>query len=190
MDTNQFSSISTTSAPPQVDEFEAAAAEFAADPDLSGGQPGFQGATMGAEGASSAPGSPWRDITPEAAQRWLEVVPNAVSRLLHNKDYELQDYERDLMADPLRALMNKHAPELLKKSDSPEVTLLLIGVLAYAARVGASWKGKGEQKTEGQGQPAIIPPDKTREQGAPPQQSSPLIVASVGGMAGRQAPLP
>jgi len=163
------------------------AAAIAADPEMqAAGLPADSSGIAG--GGPSAEGT-FAEISPEAAGKWLDMLPDVAAKMLHNEDYRLQPHEREIMLEPFRALLNKKMPEVLKKTDSPELTLIGFGLLAYAARVGLmKWLEPAEDKPKPKSsEGVVIPPEPKAE---PEKQRSPVIVGSVGQMGGAQVPLP
>lgn len=76
-----------------------------------------------------------KTITPAAVSHWIEWVGKAVAKMLQSEDYNVTEFEKTLFSEPLAIICEKHLPELLKKTDSPEWAMLGTAVTLYAGRV-------------------------------------------------------
>jgi hypothetical protein len=85
----------------------------------------------------------------EQVKHWLDIPFKMLAGALQNPDAELKPYEREMFAPAIAACGQKYLPDLLRKTDKPELAMLGMAVCAYAVRVGMStWAKDEEKKTE------------------------------------------
>jgi hypothetical protein len=135
-------SPSIEAAPGERDNFERVAAEVLRDPALQAADPagpvaaaapvGASAPAAAAVGASGAVAG----LTPAGVEQWLCVLPNAFASWLKDESLKLQPYELEVARQPAFALAEKHLPAVLKRSGSPEWSILCAVFLGYGLRVG------------------------------------------------------
>jgi hypothetical protein len=88
-------------------------------------------------------------ITPESVEKWLNVPFNVAARATGRDDLKLMPHEIELFVPPLRVYAEQYLPQLLAKTDKPELAMLGVAVMTYASRVALStWANKAKQAEE------------------------------------------
>jgi hypothetical protein len=75
-------------------------------------------------------------LTPAGVEQWLSVLPNAFAGWFKDESFKLQPYELEVARQPAFDLAQRHLPEVLKKSNSPEWAIISAVFLGYGLRVG------------------------------------------------------
>jgi hypothetical protein len=104
---------------------------------------------------------------------------NVAASVLKDEDYKLQQHELEIMVEPVRILAGKYLPEALKKTDNPEVVMIGVGIMAYAARIGLTkWsEPKKKSKENPVKEPEVLRDPRTSQESSPlqPSQQEPSI---------------
>lgn len=172
-----------------ADNFEAVAAEVLADPAIMAAPAAEQSAaTVGASSVTPTAGATapadsvsglLAGLSPESVQKWLEMPFNVAASVLKDNDYKLQSHEVEIMVEPLRVLANKYLPEALKKTDNPELIMVGVGVMAYAARIGLKrWSEPKDSKKPAKGSEPTAEPAESKPESKPqPEAAAPAVPA-------------
>lgn len=86
-------------------------------------------------------------VTADAVMHWIDVPFRMLAVAAKNETLALEEYEREMLAPAVAGVLNRYLPDILKRTDHPELAMLGLALTAYAMRAGVfTWVQEAAKK--------------------------------------------